>query len=581
MKRKIFGLSLIICLALVLCFASVFATRDVAKAENVDVLVDLNDSSLLTAYSDYFVYTNSKTIYIAKDNALISYVETRQFDKFIDIAINSTHILAIVQIGDNTELWAYTYSKKIDKFDYDFSQILDCDYMVKLFTDENDEFCVLENNMVKKVSLTATENNGGGYFQHNSLIEEGPYENAKAFAVSNNYDVLYCIIDGDFYVIDEKSTILDPDLSRFRKITGDFVDMALTDGKILLLSTDGVYEYDGNTSAIALTEDGLNSASKICSAVDSKTNTNYVYTKSNLNAVNMYVYTDGNLEYFGCFDNTVYEHPKAYDIVKLYKAESNTTLYSSPRHLQRMGIIPVGGYYIALSERDEYIYVYYHDNVEDKTQYGYIKKTSDSSLCPASEENEYGPFLQPLHTNTSIYKYPFGNEKLIPKASRDMQLIFIDNVGQDGIFSWGWYKVGYVQDGVTVYGYVKAVDVSPYTALTAPAISKSVKLTSKKLGQYITLYALPFDNQNDAIEVAQLPEGTSVYLKEKYNKKSKWTAVYYEGKTAYVRTANVKASGLTWWQLTLAITIPCVVVAIIVATVLIVVAKKKKRIYNY
>jgi hypothetical protein len=162
-----------------------------------------------------------------------------------------------------------------------------------------------------------------------------------------------------------------------------------------------------------------------------------------------------------------------------------------------------------------------------------------------------------------------------------MQLVFIDNVGQDGNFSWGWYKVGFVNNGKTVYGYIKTVDVSPYTQLNAPSLSKSVKLTSKKLGQYITLYALPYENEEDAIEVAQLAEGTQVYLKEKFNKKSQWTAIYYEGKTAYVKTANVKASGLTSWQLALVITIPCVVIAIAVAVTLIVVAKKKKHVYNY
>ena len=157
-----------------------------------------------------------------------------------------------------------------------------------------------------------------------------------------------------------------------------------------------------------------------------------------------------------------------------------------------------------------------------------------------------------MHENTPIYKYPFegaGSEKLLD-ASIFMQLIVIDNVGQDGNFTWGWYKVGYVNsDGKTQYGYVKTQNLSPYTQLSAPSLSKSVKLTSKKLGQYITLYALPFENEEEAIEIAQLAEGSSVYLKEKFNKKSQWTAVYFEGKTAYVRTENIKASGLTSWQL--------------------------------
>ena len=70
MKRKIFGISLILCLALAFCFAGVFSSKGVANAENVDVLVSLSNDSLLTACDDYFAYTNGKCIFLAKDNKL-------------------------------------------------------------------------------------------------------------------------------------------------------------------------------------------------------------------------------------------------------------------------------------------------------------------------------------------------------------------------------------------------------------------------------------------------------------------------------------------------------------------------------
>lgn len=582
MKQKIFGLSLILCLAAVLCFASVLSTRDVARAENSDVLVSLKDDSLLTACGDYFVYTNTKGIYLAKDNKLISYEEKSDFDEFIDIAMNSTHILVLAKKGEDKYLWAYEYNdNRIAKINFSLTD-LHVEYLVGIYADDYG-FYVMETNKVIQISVAPQEVKSQ-YFNSNTDWTLNPaYKDIKDFAVLGEGNVLYCILNGDFYAIDEQNFHY-PDLSKFLVRSGEYIGVTISDNKILLLSANGIYQYDNTDSSIAtLTTDGLNGNSKICSAYDDKNNVNYIYAKSNLNAVSMYVYTDNNLEYYGCFDNTKYEHPTEFDIVKLYKTGADVTLYSSPRHLQRMGVIPQGSYLIALSERDDYIYVYYQDSVENKTQYGYIKKTASITFCPAEKEGILGQYAQPLHQNTAIYKYPFegANSPKLLDASIFMQLIVIDNVGQDGDFTWGWYKVGFVDNnGTTQYGYVKTLNLSPYTELTAPSLSKSVKLTSKKLGQYITLYALPFENQEDAIEVVQLPEGTSVYLKEKYNKKSQWTAVYYEGKTAYVRTANVKPSGMTSWQIALIVTIPCVAIATTVAVVLIIFAKKKKLSYK-
>ena len=589
MKRKIWGLSLILCLALVLCLASAFSTRDVAKAENTDVLVSLTNDSLLTACGDYFAYTNAKGIYLAKDNKLLSYEEKSDFDSFIDIAMNSTHILALAQKGEEKYLWAYEYNdKRIAKINFTLSD-LHVEYLVGIYANE-DDFFAMETNKVIHLSITPPEVISQ-YFNSNTDWTLNPaYKEIKDFVVLSG--VLYCILDGDFYAIDEQNFHY-PDLSKFLKRSGDYIGISVSNGKILLLSASGIYQFNDADSSIAtLVVDGLNGNSKICSAYDSINNVNYVYTKSNLNAVSMYVYTESNLEYYGCFDNTKYEHPSEFDIVKLYKTGAAITLYSSPRHLQRMGTIPKDRYIIALSERDEYIYVYYRDEAEDKTQYGYIQKSANVTLCPADNEGILGDYAQPLHQNTAVYKYPFEGAKS-PKvldASIYTQLIVIDNVGQDGDFTWGWYKVGFIDSsGKTQYGYVKTYNLSPYTLLTAPSLSRSVKLTSKKLGQYITLYALPFDYDpkknmdfvaEDAIEVTQLPEGTSVYLREKYNKKSKWTAVYYEGKTAYVKTPNVKPSGMTSWQIALVITIPCAAVATAIAIILIVFAKKKKLSYK-
>jgi len=363
MKRKIFGLSLIFCLAIVLCFASVFSVRNVAKAENVDVLVSLTNDSLLTAYDDYFAYTNSKGIYLAKDNKLLSYEEKNDFDCFLDIAMNSTHILALAQKGDQKYLWAYEYNDmRIAKINFTLYD-LHVEYLVGIYANE-DGFYALETNKLIHISIDPPQVISQ-YFNSNTDWTLNPaYVDIQDYAVLDN--ILYCILDGDFYAIDEQNFHY-PDLSKFLKRSGEYIGISVAGSRILLLSASGVYEYNNIDSSLStLTVDGLNGNSQICWAYDSQNDVRYVYIKSNINSVNMYVYTEGNLEYYGCFDNTVYTHPTEFDIVKLYKTNANVTLYSSPRHLQRMGIIPQSRYFIALSEKDDFIYVYYHDANEDR-----------------------------------------------------------------------------------------------------------------------------------------------------------------------------------------------------------------------
>ena len=83
---------IIICLATIISCASVFSNPQSATAENIDVLVSLDDASLLAAYGDLFAYTQGKTICVAKNNKLLSFEEKSDFDEFVDVAINSTHI---------------------------------------------------------------------------------------------------------------------------------------------------------------------------------------------------------------------------------------------------------------------------------------------------------------------------------------------------------------------------------------------------------------------------------------------------------------------------------------------------------
>lgn len=574
---------LIICIVSILACMSFSRTPDLAYAENVDVQVDLNDKSTLAAYGDVFVYTNGNTINLAKNNKLLTFEEKTQIDGFIDIAVNGEHILALAEKDGKKFLWAYEYNDiRIAKTNYSYSSdenILK--FLVGVYADTDGEFYAIDTNKVNGVKIGSSEKSPS-YFNSNTGLDSGAYLGVQDFAIVSS--TLYCIIDGDLYAIYEQNFY--SDLSKFLKIEGDYIGVSRQQSDVLLLDTKGVFKYQSDSGSVtSILSEELNNYSRLTAAYDSKNDVKYVYVKSAVNAINLYEYTGDSLEYYGCFDNTVYQHPSTYDLIKMYKSNSAVTIYSSPRHLQRVGILPKDEYFIALNQQGDFVYVYYENTADNKKVYGYIKADASVTLCP-SNKGALGDFAGILHEDTPIYKYPFinnndkNNVKLADGSIYD-QLAVIDNVGQDGNYVWGWYKVGFVDnEGQTQYGYVKGQNLAPYTPLSAPSLSKSVKLTNKKLGEYITLYALPFENEEDAIEVVQLPEGSSVYLREKFNKKSQWTAVYYQGKTAYVRTQNVDASSLTSWQLALVITVPIVVAAIGATVAIILVAKKKKNSYR-
>ena len=127
--------------------------------------------------------------------------------------------------------------------------------------------------------------------------------------------------------------------------------------------------------------------------------------------------------------------------------------------------------------------------------------------------------------------------------------------------------MGYVNsDGKTQYGYVKTQNLSPYTQLCSVSF-KVGKVDFKETWTVYPLYALPFENEEDAIEIAQLAERFVGIPQRKIQQEKPMDGGIFQSKTAYVRTENIKASGLTSWQLALVITIRCVIVAIIIAVV--------------
>ena len=572
MSKKILLISTLLCCILLAGVISVFAGGGVALAENSNVSIDIVNDSSFTAYGDAFALVTDNNVYVVKDSTVHKYTEEAQFT-VLDMAMNSKYLVLLVTDDSGKNLYVYSYDNGgIKKIQLENPNVYP-EEIVALYND-NESIFAMDSNKVYKIDVDSSSTLWSTFISKNPL-----YTQISDMAILDE-DVLYFILDGDIYSTSSKNFTQD-DLSSFLKLEGAYTDLVISGGKLILLDSSKAYVYDDASNSVSeLLTSGIGEKSSLAATYISSSNTNYVYIKSDLPSLNMYEFTGTALNYYNTFDRTIYSHPSSYDIVKMYKIDSETTVFSSPRHLQKLATLSSGDYVMLLNEVGEYYYVYFAKEGKD-VKLGYIRKDSAITLCPASTECEIGAYAQALHPDTAVYKYPFvgdgfnstGSEAIAYLSIYD-QLVVIDNVGQDGEYNWGWYKIQYLdKNDNIVEGYVKEKDVSPYTVLTPPDISKTVKVSSKKLGEYVKVYTLP---QEDAKLIAELKEGTPIDLHEKYDKNSEWTAVIYNDMIAYVKTENIQPGGLTSWQLALAITIPIVVVAIIVTVIILVTVKKRK-----
>lgn len=575
MSKKILLISTLLCFVILAGVLSVFAGGGVALAENSNVSIDIVNDSSFTAYGDAFALVTDNNVYVVKDSIVHKYTEEGQFT-VLDMAMNSKYLVLLVTDDSGKNFYIYSYgSNSLDKISYT-NENLHPENIIALSSDNNGNFFAMDANRISKFDIDKPSEWPSIF----SCVTSPIFETVKDFVLLNE-NVLYCLdTNGKLYSTNVK--ILDGHLlDEYKKAENVYTDLVISGGKLILLDATKAYVYDdASNSTSELLSSGINEKSKLAATYISSSNTNYVYIKSDLPSLNMYEFTGSALNYYNTFDRTIYTHPATYTILTMNKINAEATVYSSPRHLQKLATLSSGDYVILLSEVGDYYYIYFSKD-DKKVNLGYIRKDSDITLCPASTECEIGAFTQALHPDTAVYKYPFvgngmnetGSEAVAYLTIYD-QLVVIDNVGQDGTYKWGWYKIQYLNaNKQIVEGYVKEKDVSPYTVLTPPDISKTVKVSSKKLGEYVKVYALP---QEDSKLIAELKEGTSIDLHEKYDKNSEWTAVIYNDMIAYVKTENIQPGGLTSWQLALAITVPIVVVAIVITVIILVVVKKRK-----
>lgn len=540
-----------------------------AEAENTSVVIDLNSSSKFAAYKDVFAYTYNTSLYIVKDNKISSYPNAFSGD-CIGLEINNTNILVLTQNGAQTS---------VSYFDYD-------DHGIKSAASKL-------GTMDMKITNLFSDGLGNFYFYatitgtsyYVKQFKEGTNAQAmlaKAYIAKEAHDAsftsfLYCEDAGNLYAI-KGSNIYVASVSllieSYQKITNitDAHALAMSANEIFVNAESGIYKLDPSTNTETLLCQTNNGTGEIY--YTNFNSNDYIFVCENA-AVIQYTYDGTACTYYNKFNNSEYVHPTEFDLVYVAKlTQDSANIYSSPRNMQINSTISNGEFFLVLcavtnEESGSYFYIAKQDGTK-----GYIKSNTGFEKINANTDArtfKIGLYAQGLHASTNIYKYPYQNAEVLSTVTIFDELVVIDNVAElDGVHVWDYYKVSLVQDGQIITGYVAVNDVSPYTALKAPTILKTVKISSGSIGSLVYLYALPSE---ESAQVAALTDGEELDLAEEYNKDSTWTKVVYGEKYAYVLTSQISQKGLTAVQITL-IVISCVVV---VASILMIIFMKKKR----
>lgn len=296
----------------------------------------------------------------------------------------------------------------------------------------------------------------------------------------------------------------------------------------------------------------------------------FVDCKADL-SIKQYAIVDNQIKYINSFDNTIYQAPEVFNIIRIAKANANLDIYVSPKTLLPVMQATKDSYIIVLAEKENYYYV-----TNGTGKYGYIAKDSALTLIEPMTDTKFGVDVCVLHPNTPLYSLPFDSSPIVARKSINDRLVLINRLAvENGNDVWGWCTVSYTDDNNNVItAYVPVESLAPYTPLTPPDLKKSAKVKVDKFGTLLDVHALP---SSDSKVVNQLVDGTEIKLLEKFNPKSEWTMIMIGDQIGYVKTSNVLTSGLTSVQVFIITIVSIVVVAtIIILTILLIKRRQNK-----
>lgn len=248
---------------------------------------------------------------------------------------------------------------------------------------------------------------------------------------------------------------------------------------------------------------------------------------------------------------SIYDYPTPTDFNVIRGAEygAGALLYVVPGNAETASNALEGARFLCLAEVTADGVKYYYGNDIDSGSF-YFVVAADVSLIDFHMYNVGTPkYNSILAIGANVYEYPYSDAAVQNKVGFGTLFTLLNNVaGAENDLSWGWYKVSYSLDGVVYEGYVKNLDVSPFTPLLPPAKQEYYKIKAENVGITVNVYEQP---SVDSAVLFALNDGESVIVTtDQYDANSEFTRIYVNGRYGYIKTANLQKDGLTTVEIT-------------------------------
>lgn len=278
----------------------------------------------------------------------------------------------------------------------------------------------------------------------------------------------------------------------------------------------------------------------------------------------------------GAYSIYDYETPTDFNVIRGAAYGAGALLYVVPGNAETASNASEGARFLCLAEVTADGVKYYYGNDIDSGSFYFVTSTDINQIDFHTYDADMPKYNSILAIGANVYEYPYADAAIQNKVGFGTLFTLLNNVaGAENDLSWGWYKVSYRIDGVEYEGYVKNLDVSPFTPLLPPAKQEYYKVKADNVGITVNVYE---QASADSAVLFALNDGESVIVTaDQYDANAEFTRIYVNGRYGYIKTENLQKDGLTTVEIT-AVIVGSICGAALLGTIpLFVVLYKKHR----
>lgn len=252
----------------------------------------------------------------------------------------------------------------------------------------------------------------------------------------------------------------------------------------------------------------------------------------------------------GAYSIYDYETPTEWNIVRGATYANGALMYVVPGNSETASNAAYGSRFLCLAEENANDGNKYYYGMDIESGSFYFVLANDVVILDFYAFEDNAPkYNSILAIGVDVYEYPFADAKVQNKADFSTLFTLVNNIaGEKEDLSWGWYKVAYTMGGVDYEGYVKIIDISPYSPLLPPAKQEYYKVKADNVGVTVNVYE---QASTDSDILFTLNDGESVIvMSDQFDASSDFTKIYVNGKYGFIKTDNLIKDGLTTVEIT-------------------------------